>query len=305
MRGQVVETRFRWSGLRGFVGRLTERLGREPSAREVGEVARAIEGMSRRMEMTIERDGLGPERLTESTRELRGWLAWMAARENLDEYVSAVRRARRELIHACVGEGRTLLIELRPDRHIYKLRTRETEARVTLPTPMVRFDESAFADLARMIRGKDRIARKRVIERMRGEDYAELRGELEALGGVVEQTRGAVYDLAESFARVNADYFAGALPRPHLSWSRSLTRRKFGHYDHVRDWVMVSSTLDRPDVPAFVVDYLMFHELLHKKHGVRYVNGRGMAHTKAFYADERRFERFDDAEAWLTKLARG
>jgi hypothetical protein len=34
------------------------------------------------------------------------------------------------------------------------------------------------------------------------------------------------------------------------------------------------------------------------------VNGRGLAHTRAFYADERRFERFEEAEEWLKKLAR-
>ena len=78
-----------------------------------------------------------------------------------------------------------------------------------------------------------------------------------------------------------------------------------GDYDHVRDQVMVSSTLDALAVPAFVVDYLMFHELLHKRHGVRYVNNRGMAHTREFYADERRFERYAEADEWLKRLARG
>src|SRR5688572_19639334 len=139
----AVETRVRWSGLKGFVDRLTERLAREPSAREVEEVARAIEGMSRRMELAIERDGLGP-----------GRLAWMAARENLDEYLSAVGRARAALVAAGVGKGGPVLVELRPDRHIYKVRNTPAGARVTLPTPMVRFDEGAFGDLAKMVRGK-------------------------------------------------------------------------------------------------------------------------------------------------------
>jgi hypothetical protein len=122
---------------------------------------------------------------------------------------------------------------------------------------------------------------------------------------VTDSTRGAFFDLGDSFDRVNARYFGGEMKRPRLTWSRSFTRRKFGHYDHVKDWVMVSSTLDQPQVPEFVVDFLMYHELLHKKHGIHWVNGRGLAHTRAFYADERRFERFDEAEAWLKKLARG
>jgi hypothetical protein len=67
---------------------------------------------------------------------------------------------------------------------------------------------------------------------------------------------------------------------------------------------MVSRTLDQAQVPEFVVDFLMYHELLHKQHGIHWVNGRGLAHTRAFYADERRFERFEEAEEWLKKLAR-
>jgi hypothetical protein len=301
--------RLRWTGLLAFVDRLTVRLARSPDGAELEEVARAIEGMSRRMEMTIEREGVAPDELTAATRELRGWLAWMAARENLGEYVSAVGRAREALAEAAARARKkspaSFLIEFRPSRNIYKLRHGAGgEARVTFTTPMVRFDEPAVADLGAMIYGGDRTARRRVIERMHGEEYGELLGELAALGGVAEQTLGSVHDLAESFGRVNAAYFGGAMGRPHLSWSRSLTRRKFGHYDHVRDWVMVSSTLDQPGVPAFVVDFLMYHELLHKKHGVRWsASGRGYAHTAAFYADERRFEGSLEAEGWLKRLA--
>jgi hypothetical protein len=184
------------------------------------------------------------------------------------------------------------------------MREKPDHAQVIFPTPMIRFDNAAFDDLAKMIRAKDPLARKRVIQRMHADDYADLQDELEALGGVVEQTRGAAHHLAESFDRVNREYFAGTMGRPHLSWSRALTRRKFGHYDHVRDWVMISSTLDQPQVPALVVDFLMYHELLHKKHGIRWsTGGRGYAHTAIFYADERKFARYDDAERWLKRLA--
>ena len=49
----------------------------------------------------------------------------------------------------------------------------------------------------------------------------------------------------------------------------------------------------------------MYHELLHKKHGIRWVNERGRGAARDFYAEERRFERYQEAEDWLTKLARG
>jgi len=81
-----------------------------------------------------------------------------------------------------------------------------------------------------------------------------------------------------------------------LVWNRTLTARKFGHYQPGRDAVMISVTLDAPDVPDYVVDFVMYHELLHKKHGSMKVNGRRLAHSPAFRAEERQFAEYHEAE---------
>jgi hypothetical protein len=305
--GAPAPRELRWTGLARFAERVMARLAASPSEAELLEIQRSIEQMSRRIERSIVTAKVGPEHLTAPTREWRGWLAWLGDRESLDEYVSAVQRARTAIEAAArqAGNDNAFLIEFRPSRHIFKMRTRGAKARVMLPTPMVRFDEAGFTDLAELIFDRSREAKRRVVDRMRSEAYVDLATELEGLGGVVEGTRGAFHDLAEAFDRVNARYFGGQMHRPKLTWSRSFTGRKFGHYDHVKDWVMVSSTLDQDRVPPLVVDYLMFHELLHKKHGIRWVNGRGHAHTREFFAEERRFDGYDEAEGWLKKLARG
>jgi len=93
--------------------------------------------------------------------------------------------------------------------------------------------------------------------------------------------------------------------RPRLTWSRSFTGRKFGHYDPIRDTVMVSSSLDRDNVPQYALDFVVFHELLHKELGVDWRNGRAAAHTPEFRAQERRFEQYREAEAALKRLAIG
>lgn len=295
---------FRLPGLGALTDRLTRRLATATDAAELAEIARAIEQASRRTEHSIARQKLSPDQLTPASREQRGWFAWLATPDNFRQYAAAVALARTAITSASPNPDRTFLIEFRPLRHIYKMRTRQNVSRIMLPTPMIRFDAAGFADLARLIFSHDRDAKRRVVERMRGEFYADAMTEIDALGGVVEGTRGAVFDLAAVFDRVNAAFFAGQLPRPRLTWSRTFTRRKFGHYDHVKDQVMISSTLDQPHVPGFVVDFLMYHELLHKRHGIHWVNGRGLAHTRAFYADEARFPKLAEAEAWLKKLAR-
>ena len=146
---------------------------------------------------------------------------------------------------------------------------------------------------------------KPIQEYMFSAAYQAAREQLEYLGiNKGSLAAGIVYDLRDSFQRVNQSYFQGRIQEPHLVWSSRLTHRKFGHYQWDTDTVMVSKSLDHTRVPAYVVDYVMFHELLHKKHGAPLVNQRRAVHTAIFRQDERRFKEIDRAQKWLNKLAR-
>jgi hypothetical protein len=115
--------------------------------------------------------------------------------------------------------------------------------------------------------------------------------------------RGAVYDLEEIFRQINKTYFQNRLKQPVLSWSQTRTRRVFGHQDAVHDTIIISRTLDDRRVPEFVVEFVLYHELLHVVHPTRIVNGKRRIHSAAFRRDERKFFRFEEAEKWLEKLA--
>ena len=115
--------------------------------------------------------------------------------------------------------------------------------------------------------------------------------------------RGAWVDLGDSFRRVNRDYFDGALPAPHLAWSRRIRRQEFGRYEAPGDTVWLNPVLDDARLPSFVIDFVVYHELLHKALGVRVHAGRRQVHTAAFRKAERRFARFAEAEASLKRLS--
>jgi hypothetical protein len=296
-----------WRGLTGFIDRALDRLAMDLPAVELQQLSDAIVRNSRQIELTIQRGNVPPERMSPATRAQRGWLAFMSQPENIGAYVQARRMASRMVDAAALGSQHyppPLTIHFRPVRGIYKLRATRRAPMLWLPTPMVAFDEQGFAALGQLIFDRGRDARRRVIDLMTADGFQTVRAELESLGGIVEQARGATHDLADSFDRINSDYFGGAMQRPRLTWNRTFTGRKFGHYDFVHDTVMVSRTLDSPKVPPFVVDFLVFHEVLHKFHGLHWVNGRGYAHTSEFQQSERKFARYEEAEAVLTKLAR-
>jgi hypothetical protein len=56
-------------------------------------------------------------------------------------------------------------------------------------------------------------------------------------------------------------------------------------------------------VPEFLVEFVLYHEMLHMKHQPRLVNGRRVYHTAAFRADEKRFARYEQALEWIDRLA--
>jgi len=120
---------------------------------------------------------------------------------------------------------------------------------------------------------------------------------------ITTSSSGKVYDLAKLFDALNTRYFAGSLAQPQLSWSRRQTRRILGHHDNVHRTIVISSTLDNPQIPQFVVEYVLYHEMLHVKHPPRVVAGRSSYHGPAFRADERKFERFAKAMEWLERIA--
>ena len=120
---------------------------------------------------------------------------------------------------------------------------------------------------------------------------------------ITTSSRGKVYDLAELFTQLNARYFDGQLERPMLSWSQRQTRRVLGHHDNVHRTIIISNTLDNAAVPRFVVEYVLYHEMLHVKHPARLVSGRTIYHGRSFREDERLFERFDEALKLLENIA--
>lgn len=93
--------------------------------------------------------------------------------------------------------------------------------------------------------------------------------------------------LLESFNRVNEEYFDGFMDRPNLKWGRK-AYRKLGHFEYASNTVVISRVLkERVDL----LDYVMYHELLHKKHGLKKSKSgkSNIHHSKEFLEEEALF----------------
>ncbi len=104
-------------------------------------------------------------------------------------------------------------------------------------------------------------------------------------------------ELVERFNQLNEEYFGGLMNQPNLEWGKeSLTQ--LGRYHYTTDTVRLSTILrKRPDL----LDFVLYHELLHKKHKFTPANNHFKHHTKAFRADEKKF-RLPDADQQLKEF---
>ncbi len=121
---------------------------------------------------------------------------------------------------------------------------------------------------------------------------------------VVTTSKGSVYDLDEIFASLNSQYFGNAIPKPALTWSAKKTYRILGHHDATHSHIAISRSLDTSDTPLYVVEYVVYHEMLHIHHPTKHVNGRRYNHTAAFKRDERKFAYYEEAERWVERNVR-
>ncbi|HXB19789.1 MAG TPA: SprT-like domain-containing protein [Candidatus Solibacter sp.] len=114
--------------------------------------------------------------------------------------------------------------------------------------------------------------------------------------------KGAHYDLEEVFEDLNAKFFYGLMARPQMTWSANHSRQSLGHYDPAHNTIVVSRVFDRPNVPRYAVEYLVYHEMLHLRHPVKLRGSRRCVHGPAFQADEKLFPHLEEAKKYLKQL---
>jgi len=118
----------------------------------------------------------------------------------------------------------------------------------------------------------------------------------------LDSARGHTYDLENIFEDLNTRFFHGLLARPRMTWSREHARNRLGHYDPAHNAIVISRVFDHPRVPEFVVEYIVYHEMLHLKHPVRLRGSRRCVHSPEFQAEERLFPHMTAANAFLKRL---
>jgi predicted metal-dependent hydrolase len=147
-------------------------------------------------------------------------------------------------------------------------------------------DRGHGARYRRYVGNNDVAAKARLVRQMRGRK-------------LLRSARGHHYHLEEIFDDLNRRHFHGLMGRPQLTWSQNHARSSLGHYDPAHNAIVISRVFDQPRVPRFVIEYIMFHEMLHLKHPVRLRGSRRCVHSGEFRAEEKMFPYLEEARKFL------
>ncbi|MGA8675164.1 MAG: hypothetical protein WA603_09965 [Candidatus Acidiferrales bacterium] len=211
----------------------------------------------------------------------------------------------------CEGRPPHFVVEYHPYTDLtHTIRLREDTAYVRLsdalddaPHPVV--EATAAILLGRLYR---RQPPKELLQAYREFSYAgSTRRRLHALRQrrarrMEHRPAGAHHNLDELFDRLNARYFGGELGKPRLSWSKRVWSSLLGCFDPALQQIVINRQLDRENVPEFVVAYVMYHEMLHVKHPMRFARCRRESHGPAFRKEEKKFADYNRAMKFLDRI---
>jgi len=275
------------------------------------EVMANLSEQVKQIEAICQKHQVTPAALPCPSRSAYAWMKFLTYEDNLKLHCQTLTRARQigeNLINSKNIVKTKIFMQLCNTSMLYKCKVKPyNDIIVEMNEGFINASDDVLTALMHIaLLGKN----PQLMEKIRSfgvsEEYSEVLVELDLM---VETTsgigKGNYYDLDEIFDKLNQEYFEGNMSKPRLFWSDSLTTRIFGHYEIARNRVVISQTLDNFRIPKFVVEYVLYHELLHKLHGVKWVKGKPMVHTPEFRRDEQNFKYYHQGEAYLNAIARG
>jgi hypothetical protein len=116
--------------------------------------------------------------------------------------------------------------------------------------------------------------------------------------------QGRFVDLEALFAHVNTEHFGGRMQPAAIGWTRGASRSRLAYCRPERGEILVSRLLDRPDIPVWFLEFLLYHEALHFLLPPARTGRRLNWHHRQFREMERAFPHYEAAERLKARLPR-
>jgi hypothetical protein len=264
-----------------------------------------IHNTTNQIETICTKHQLTPTALAKPSRNAYTWMKFLTNPNNLQLHFDTLVRSiniSQEIIKT-QGSGQ-IFIEFTHGSNLYKFRTINNLTTLNISESFIHSsDQVLTAVLQTALHQKNTTASEIIRKFSLSEECSDVLLELDLIAQIATETaQGNIYNLDHLFSSINHQYFAGTMSKPRLMWSNILSHRKLGHYERTRDRIVISKILDHERIPQYLIEFILYHELLHKHHGIQWLNGKCMVHTPEFKRSERKFGQFQEAETFLQQM---
>lgn len=218
-------------------------------------------------------------------------LSFLLPLDEVTLHASLERKIRKD-VSLTITDNSTSILSARMDKDILKLR---------LHRVFLHANDLVLNELALYVRGnitKTPLLRKFINEQHHFIVDAQKRS-------ITLRTEGTYHDLAMIFESLNREYFDDRITAS-ITWGKQTRiyrarRRTLGSYFPKLDLIRINPILDKKNVPAYFLQFVVYHEMLHADVGVPDSDKRRRLHSGEFKAKEKLFRHYEKAIAWEKK----
>ncbi len=115
--------------------------------------------------------------------------------------------------------------------------------------------------------------------------------------------QGKHYNLLDIYNKINGQYFDGSI-NAAITWGKRTRKmrvktRRLGSYHNSTNVIRISPVLDSIKIPRYVLEYVVYHEMLHARINIAPCSGRRRVHSNEFNQREKLFIDYAPAIAFL------
>ena len=235
------------------------------------------------------------------------WLRFLSNAKHLSLHLKALQSFDRMKKHHTSGRKNDLsLLQLRIEYcgYLYQRKTSHGKTALLINEGFINASDSIKQKLISAAYAKRKNKASDAIKSYATSDAYLKMGELIAGDPIANHLscKGKYYNLDQMFQNLNWRYFKKKLPQPRLVWSSSRAKRRLGYYHPEIHTIAINKKFDAEDIPLLLIEYILFHEMLHQFFGIEHRNGRRFAHTPAFHQAEKTFRDYKEAENLIKLL---
>ncbi|MGV8025369.1 MAG: SprT-like domain-containing protein [Anaerolineaceae bacterium] len=276
--------------------------GEKPSELEKKKLLMDIRSMEQTIRQRCRSHACQPADLSESSYRAFLWLVFLSKSQHFEQHLEFISRFLQEWR---TRSNKTVTVKMYNCSFVFQCKPGRNNYGITIGEGFLTADEQIMRILIDCCLQSNRKHLTQLRKASRSPSYKQVMDAIwQHTAQSIRSTNGDFYDLQQLFQKINAEYFQNSLGQPRLCWSSRRATRRLGYYHPDTDTITLSCFLDQKTIPAYVVEYVLYHEMLHKKLGLKEVNSYRLAHTTQFKQQERKFKQYSDAERFLKGFQR-